>query len=64
MVGDRGVDIEFGHQIGVKAILVLTGYGRGEWEYFRDEWKVKPDYVAKSLYEAVEWILYQEPHHI
>lgn len=60
MIGDRGVDIEFGHKFGVKRILVLTGYGKGEWEYYRDQWKVKPDYVALGLYEAVQWILIQE----
>jgi len=60
MIGDRGVDVEFGHRIGAKGILVLTGYGKGEWEYYRDHWKVKPDYVAPDLYEAVQWVLKQE----
>ncbi len=60
MVGDRGVDIEFGHLIGTKTILVFTGYGKGEWEFFRDQWKVKPDYVAEDLLGAVHWILLQE----
>jgi D-glycero-D-manno-heptose 1,7-bisphosphate phosphatase len=59
-IGDRGLDIEFARQVGSKAILVLTGYGKGEWEYFGDHWKVKPDYVAKDLLEAVRWILQQE----
>ncbi len=60
MIGDRGIDIEFAHQIGAKGILVLTGYGRGEWEYFRNRWKQKPDYVAEDLYDAVQWIFHQE----
>jgi D-glycero-D-manno-heptose 1,7-bisphosphate phosphatase len=60
VVGDRGVDIEFGYRFGAKGILVLTGYGKGEWEYFRDQWKVQPDYVATNLCEAVQWILRQE----
>ena len=64
MIGDRGLDIEFGHQIGAKGILVLTGYGKGEWEYLRDYWKVKPDYVAKDFFEAVQWILLQESHRL
>jgi D-glycero-D-manno-heptose 1,7-bisphosphate phosphatase len=58
-IGDRGLDIEFAHQIRAKGILVLTGYGKGEWEYFREQWKVKPDHVAQDLYEAVQWILRQ-----
>jgi len=62
MVGDRGVDIEFAHQIGAKAILVLTGYGKGEWEYSGARWKAKPDHVAQDLFEAVQWILLQESH--
>jgi D-glycero-D-manno-heptose 1,7-bisphosphate phosphatase len=60
MIGDRGADIEFGHQVGARGILVLTGYGRGEWEYLRSQWKVKPDHVAQDLYEAVQWILLRE----
>jgi D-glycero-D-manno-heptose 1,7-bisphosphate phosphatase len=59
-IGDRGLDIEFAHQIGAKGILVLTGYGKGEWEFLRDQWSVKPDHVAPDLYEAVQWILQQE----
>ena len=62
MVGDRGVDIEFAHQIGAKAILVLTGYGKGEREYSGAQWKAKPDHVAQDLFEAVQWILLQESH--
>ncbi len=60
MIGDRGADIEFGRRIGTKTILVLTGYGKGEWEYFGRQWKSKPDFVAPDLYEAVQWILIQE----
>jgi D-glycero-D-manno-heptose 1,7-bisphosphate phosphatase len=60
IVGDRGNDIEFGHQFGARGIFVLTGYGRGEWEYQRGRWKVQPEHVAEDLYEAVQWILLQE----
>ena len=60
VIGDRGVDIEFAPQIGAKGILVLTGYGKGEWEHLRDQWKVRPDHVATDLYEAVQWILLRE----
>jgi D-glycero-D-manno-heptose 1,7-bisphosphate phosphatase len=57
VVGDRGVDIEFARRIGAKAILVLTGYGKGEWEYSKDRWQVAPDHVAEDLYKAAQWIL-------
>jgi D-glycero-D-manno-heptose 1,7-bisphosphate phosphatase len=60
-IGDRGKDLEFSHRIGAKGILVLTGYGKGEWEYCQNQWKVKPDYVAQDLYDAVQWILREEP---
>ena len=60
MIGDRGVDIEFAHRVGAKGILVLTGYGKGEWEYWGRQQKEKPDYVAQDLFEAVRWILLQE----
>lgn len=60
VIGDRGVDIELAGQLGAKAILVLTGYGRGEWEYRKNEWKGKPDFVAEDLFEAVQWILGHE----
>ena len=60
MVGDRGIDIELAHRVGAKGILVLTGYGEGEWEEFGKGWKAKPSYVAPGLYEAVQWILCQE----
>ncbi len=60
LVGDRGKDIEFGHRIGVKTILVLTGYGRGDWEFYGNRWEKKPHYVAQDLYEAVQWILRNE----
>ena len=60
MIGDRGVDIEFAHRVGAKGILVLTGYGKGEWEYWGRQWKESPEYVAQDLFEAVRWILLQE----
>jgi len=62
MIGDRWADIEFGRRVGAKAILVLTGYGRGEWEYFREQRAVNPDYVTEDLFAAVQWILLQESH--
>lgn len=59
-IGDRCQDIEFGRRIGARTILVLTGYGKGEWEYLRRGWRTKPDFVAEDLYEAVRWVLRQE----
>jgi D-glycero-D-manno-heptose 1,7-bisphosphate phosphatase len=57
MVGDKPGDVEAGQAAGTATVLVLTGYGRGEWETRRHEWTVKPDYVALDLFDAVEWSL-------
>lgn len=56
-VGDRYRDIETAANAGVKGILVLTGYGRGEYEYLRAAQKMQPVKVADDLLDAVEWIL-------
>jgi len=42
---------------GAAGVLVLTGYGRGEFEHRREAWGVKPDHVAEDLLDAVEWAL-------
>jgi len=57
MIGDKPSDVEAGQAVGTATVLVLTGYGRGEWEYRRHEWAVKPDHVAPDLFDAVEWSL-------
>jgi D-glycero-D-manno-heptose 1,7-bisphosphate phosphatase len=58
VVGDRYNDIETAANAGAKGILVLTGYGRGEYEYLRAAQKVQPVYIADDLLDAVEWILH------
>ena len=57
VVGDRYNDIETAANAGVKGILVLTGYGRGEYEYLRAAQKVQPVHVAGDILDAVGWIL-------
>jgi D-glycero-D-manno-heptose 1,7-bisphosphate phosphatase len=56
-VGDRRSDIELGHDVGGKSILVRTGYGEGEFAWHVANWTRKPDFVADDLTEAVAWIL-------
>jgi D-glycero-D-manno-heptose 1,7-bisphosphate phosphatase len=60
MIGDRYGDIELARNAGVRSALVLSGYGRGEWENQRSQWKQQPDLVAENLLEAVELILRSE----
>jgi D-glycero-D-manno-heptose 1,7-bisphosphate phosphatase len=57
MVGDKPSDVEVAPRIGGRGVLVLTGYGRGEWEYRRERFPVPPDHVATDLLDAVEWAL-------
>ena len=57
MVGDKASDLVPARAVGADAVLVLTGYGRGEWEYQRERFEVVPDHVAGDLLDAVEWAL-------
>jgi D-glycero-D-manno-heptose 1,7-bisphosphate phosphatase len=57
MVGDKASDLVPARAVGADAVLVLTGYGRGEWEYRREHFAVQPDHVATDLLDAVEWTL-------
>jgi len=57
MVGDRYGDIELAHNAGLQSAFVLSGYGRGEYEYQSQDWKIEPDLVCGTLLEAVEMII-------
>ena len=57
LVGDRYRDVETAANAGVKGILVLTGYGRGEYQHLRGLSPAQPVYVAEDLADAAAWIL-------
>jgi D-glycero-D-manno-heptose 1,7-bisphosphate phosphatase len=57
VIGDKPSDVLAARRVGARGVLVLTGYGLGEWEYRRDQFPAKPDHVAGDLLDAVEWIL-------
>ena len=57
MIGDKASDLDCGRAVGAQAVLVLTGYGLGDWEYRRNSFRVPPDHVAEDLLDAVEWVL-------
>lgn len=59
MVGDKYTDVELGQRIGVKGVMVMTGYGIGEYEYQRQNWPQMPDKIAENLLTAVDWIISQ-----
>ena len=51
VIGDRKSDFEMGRNAGCKTIHVLTGHGNNSKN------DVKPDYFAKDLVDAAQWIL-------
>ncbi len=57
LVGDRYKDIDTAANAGVAGILVLTGYGLGEYKHFHKQSRTKPVYVAGNLLDAVDFIL-------
>ncbi|HOY62047.1 MAG TPA: HAD family hydrolase [bacterium] len=58
MIGDKLSDVALAKRAGCAAgILVLTGYGRGDWEFNREREGVEPDFIAEDLLEAVDWLL-------
>jgi D-glycero-D-manno-heptose 1,7-bisphosphate phosphatase len=57
VVGDRYADLEMGHAAGARGILVMSGYGRGEYELHRGTWPRQPDALAENLSDAVRRIL-------
>jgi len=57
VVGDRWSDLKAAASCGARGILVLTGYGRGDYEYIGPQQQIQPHYVAENLQEAVDWIL-------
>ena len=59
MVGDRYLDVRAGHAARTRTVLVLTGDGREELERHRGA-DVQPDFVARDLTEAVDFILAEQ----
>jgi D-glycero-D-manno-heptose 1,7-bisphosphate phosphatase len=57
VVGDRYGDLEMGFAARARGILVMTGYGRGEYEFHRAAWPRQPDVLAENLSDAVRCIL-------
>ena len=56
LIGDRYKDIQFGKSNGLNTIMVMTGYGLGEYTYQRNSWEVDPDYTSINLLEAAQII--------
>jgi D-glycero-D-manno-heptose 1,7-bisphosphate phosphatase len=57
LIGDRLNDIQTAQNAGLKAILVLTGYGRTELENIKSKESLHPDYVCEDIGAAIDWII-------
>lgn len=57
MIGDRYRDIETAFRIEARSVLVLSGYGKGEYLYHGPTWPQMPDHIADDLDAAVNWVL-------
>jgi D-glycero-D-manno-heptose 1,7-bisphosphate phosphatase len=63
VVGDRQADVDLAYNARARSIFVLTGYGRGEYEWHSRDWPHPPEFVAENLATAVEKILECESSH-
>lgn len=61
VIGDSYSDLELAWNVGARAALVMTGYGRGNYEHHRDSWNRQPDIVAPNLFSAVVEIVWETP---
>ena len=57
MIGDKKSDVEFGHALGCRSILVKTANGCKHLVKYPD---LKPDFIAVNLLQAARFILREE----
>jgi len=60
VIGDTYSDLEMGFRVGARAFLVMTGFGRGNYEHHRHGWPRQPDGVFEDVYRAVTEIVFTE----
>jgi D-glycero-D-manno-heptose 1,7-bisphosphate phosphatase len=60
IIGDKLTDVNTGKSLGLRSILVLTGYGKEEKERLSSESVNKSLFIAKDIAEAVDWILIRQ----
>lgn len=58
-IGDKAADIELGSRLGGVSILVRTGHGAQTESGLGDG--LRPDYIARDLYDAVQWLGFLGP---
>ena len=54
LIGDRYQDVIMAKRLEMKAGLVLTGYGLGEFTYQQNNWEQNPDLIGKDLLEVAQ----------
>jgi D-glycero-D-manno-heptose 1,7-bisphosphate phosphatase len=59
IIGDKLSDLQMAEYLGARTILVLTGYGKQEWEKYQDTSSFVIHYIAKDLLNAAHWIVKQ-----
>ena len=59
-VGDTEIDIKAGKNAGCKTVFVLCG--REDRAYMK-RWDIRPDHIAKDLYEAAKLIIARDTDH-
>jgi D-glycero-D-manno-heptose 1,7-bisphosphate phosphatase len=59
VVGDKWSDVELGQRAGARSILVNSDFAPNDAGNVRPGYLNKPDFIAHTITEAVEWILLQ-----
>lgn len=57
VVGDSYRDMKLAFASDARSVMLMTGYGKGEYVHRRKDWPRMPDLIAGNLLEAVEKIL-------
>jgi len=60
VVGDRWSDVELGQRAGAHTVLVRTGFAADDPGNVRSAHVVDPDFVARDIAEAADWIIQQQ----
>lgn len=60
LIADNYESITMGREANITSIMVLTGYGLGEYEYNRLNWIKRPNFIARDLLDSVNWIIQQQ----
>jgi D-glycero-D-manno-heptose 1,7-bisphosphate phosphatase len=60
MVGDKWIDVEMGQRAGVRSVLVMSGFAPDDPGNKRPDGLADPDFRARDLQEAAEWIINRE----